>query len=121
MQGKPIQDITNFPKRMTFAQVLLKEGMKKQPRRGSLELTGKEETDMPDNEILPRLLTVPEVAELLHINAGKVHELRKSGLLPCLKLGAYKCRPDALAMMLQKWEGWDISDPYHPRKMDESA
>lgn len=99
----------------------MKEGMKKQPRRGSLELTGKEETDMPDNEILPRLLTVPEVAELLHINAGKVHELRKSGLLPCLKLGAYKCRPDALAMMLQKWEGWDISDPYHPRKMDESA
>lgn len=71
---------------------------------------------MPDNEILPRLLTVPEVAELLHINAGKVHELRKSGLLPFLKLGAYKCRPDALAMMLQKWEGGIFQTPTIPGK-----
>ena len=46
---------------------------------------------MTNTEQLPRLLTVPEVAELLGVNQGKVHELRKSGLLPFLKLGAYKC------------------------------
>lgn len=72
-------------------------------------------------EQIPRLMTVPEVAAALNVNQGKVHELRKSGLLPFLKLGAYKCRPEALAEMLAKWEDWDISDPYHPKKMEEGA
>lgn len=72
---------------------------------------------MTNIEQLPRLLTVPEVAELLGVNQGKVHELRKSGLLPFLKLGTYKCRPEALEEFLAKWEGWDISNPYQPCEM----
>jgi len=66
---------------------------------------------------LPRLLTVPEVAELLHVNVGAAHDLRKSGLLPMLKFGQYKVRPQALDEMLEKWEGWDITDPYNPIKL----
>lgn len=61
---------------------------------------------------------MPEVSKLLGINQGKVHELRKSGLLPFLKLGAYKCRPEALEEFLAKWEGWDISNPYQPCEMN---
>lgn len=76
---------------------------------------------MENTNNLPRLLTVPEVAELLHVNINTAHELRKSGLLPMLKFGQYKVRPEALAEMLAKYEGWDITDPYHPQKLEEGG
>lgn len=61
------------------------------------------------------------ILETIHSPADVKRLTEKQTELPFLKLGAYKCRPDAIKAMLQKWEGWDISDPYHPRKMDESA
>lgn len=59
----------------------------------------------------PMLFTAPEVAEILKCNVNKVHELRKAGVLPFLKLGQYKCRREALEDFLKKYEGCDVTDP----------
>ena len=59
------------------------------------------------------LYTVSETAKILKCNINKVHELRKAGLIPFLKLGALKCRKEALEEFLRKYEGYDLSDPYN--------
>lgn len=59
------------------------------------------------------LYTVAEVATLFKCNIGRVHSLRKAGLLPFLKLGSYKCRRTAVLKFLEQYEGFDISDPEH--------
>ena len=59
------------------------------------------------------LYTVKEVATLLKTNVDYVHKLRKSGLLPFLKIGAFKCRRCSLETFLAEFEGKDISDPYN--------
>ena len=61
----------------------------------------------------PMLYTVPEVAQIIKCNVGQVHKLRKSGVLPMLKLGQYKCRREALEEFLKKHEGYDVTDPYN--------
>ena len=65
----------------------------------------------------PILYTVPEVAKLLKTNSDYVHKLRKSGLLPFLKLGCYKCRKEALDKFLADYEGQDLTDPENVRKL----
>lgn len=59
------------------------------------------------------LYTVPEVAKILRCNTKRVYDLNKAGLLPFLKLGQLKCRREALIAFLEKYEGYDVSDPYH--------
>ena len=66
------------------------------------------------------LYTVSEVAKILKCNQNTVHKLRKSGLLPFLKLGLFKCRKEALEEFLQKYEGYDVSDPYNVMTLEES-
>lgn len=65
----------------------------------------------------PILFTVPEVAKLLKTNADYVHKLRKSGLLPFLKLGQYKCRKEALEKFLADHEGEDLTNPEEIKKL----
>lgn len=65
----------------------------------------------------PILYTVPEVAKLLKTNADYVHKLRKSGLLPFLKLGCYKCRKEALEKFLADHEGEDLTNPEEIKKL----
>lgn len=69
----------------------------------------------------PMLYTVPEVAKILKCNTTRVYELRKAGLLPFLKLGALKCRKEALEEFLRKYEGYDVTDPFNvvPLKVDD--
>lgn len=55
------------------------------------------------------ILTVKEVAEILHTNKGYVYELIKKGLLPALKLGSLKIRKEALLKFLKDNEGKDLS------------
>lgn len=55
--------------------------------------------------------TVSEVADILKCNVNFVHKLRKSGVLPFLKLGQYKCRKVALEKFLATYEGKDVTDP----------
>ena len=57
------------------------------------------------------LYTVREVSALLHIKQGFVYELIRAGLLPALKLGAYKVRREALYKFLEDNEGMDLRNP----------
>lgn len=59
------------------------------------------------------LYTVKEVSELLKTNVDYVHKLRKAGVLPFLKIGSYKVRKSALEAFLEKYEGYDVSDPFN--------
>lgn len=59
------------------------------------------------------LYTVPEVAQILRCNPRRVYDLNKAGLLPLLKLGQLKCRRETLLAFLEKYEGYDVSDPYN--------
>lgn len=64
------------------------------------------------------LYTVKEVAELLKTNVDYVHKLRKSGLLPFLKIGQYKVRKQSLELFLQKYEGKDLTDPFDVKELN---
>lgn len=67
------------------------------------------------------LYTVPEVAKLLHTDAHQIYKLINAQLLPVLKLGRYKIRPTSLEAFLEKYEGYDLSDPQNPVKLSEQA
>lgn len=64
------------------------------------------------------LYTIKEVSEILKTNVTYVHRLRKSGLLPCIKLGAYKVRKEALEDFLKQYEGCDLSEPEKVKEGD---
>lgn len=63
------------------------------------------------------LYTVRETATLLKVNVDTVHKLRKSGVLPFLKLGQYKVRKQALSEFLEKYEGMDVTNPYEIKEI----
>ena len=63
------------------------------------------------------LYTVKEVSTLLKVNVDTVHKLRKSGVLPFLKLGQYKVRKQALNDFLEKYEGMDLTNPYEIKEI----
>ncbi len=65
------------------------------------------------------LYTVDEVSKLIKSNVDYVHRLRKAGLLPFLKLGSLKCRRIALLQFLKKYEGYDLTDPFNPKLLEE--
>lgn len=60
-----------------------------------------------------KVYTVAEVAALLKCNVNYVHELRKSGILPFIKLGSYKCRKEDLDAFLEKYISMDLTDPHN--------
>lgn len=66
---------------------------------------------------MDELLTTSEVAKLLKCNRNFVGDLLKSGLLPYIVLGSRKVRRKALEEFMQKYEGWDITDPYNPKEI----
>lgn len=59
------------------------------------------------NEIL---LTVPQVAKLIHTDIGKTRTLIKKGYIKALKLGELKVRRDEIDRFLKDAEGRDFSD-----------
>ena len=50
-----------------------------------------------------------------------VYKLQKSGLLKFMKIGRWKVRKVTLEAFLEKWDGWDISDPFNPKQIDEQV
>ena len=64
------------------------------------------------------LLTVPEVAEVLKTNDEYVYRLQKAGLLRFMKIGRWKCRRSSLEEFLQKYDGYDISDPFNVKLIE---
>ncbi|MCB6475560.1 helix-turn-helix domain-containing protein [Emergencia timonensis] len=67
------------------------------------------------------LYTIPEAAEMMKTSQGCVHNLRKAGLLKCLKLGSYKVRRAELERFLQEYEGKDVTDPYNVKDLVECS
>lgn len=67
----------------------------------------------------PVLHNIADTAKLLGCNISYVHKLRKSGLLPVIKLGSYKVRHEALCNFLEKYEGYDLTDPEHPVELTD--
>lgn len=63
------------------------------------------------------LYTVPEVAKLLKVNQGTVHEYRKAGLIRFMKLGSYKVRAEELKRFLVECEGKDLTDPQNVKDL----
>ena len=57
---------------------------------------------------MSKLYTIKEVSKLLKCNVNRVHELRKSGLLKCLKLGSWKVTEASLDEFIRKYDGQDI-------------
>jgi len=68
---------------------------------------------------MDELLTTPEIAKLLKCNKNFVGNLLKSGLLPYLHLGSRKVRRSSFERFLKDYEGWDISDPFNPKKIEQ--
>ena len=54
------------------------------------------------------LLTVREVAKELRVNTNMAYRLINAGLLPRIKIGSTKVRPEALDQFLLTYEGEDI-------------
>ena len=67
------------------------------------------------------LYTAKEVAQLLKTNVDYVHKLRKSGLLPFLKLGQYKVRKQAIIDFLSRYDGKDLTNPFDVKELDYSG
>lgn len=62
------------------------------------------------------LYTMKEVATILHVNVDKANQLRRAGLIRCLKLGAWKVRREELIRFLRYAEGKDLTDPFNPKE-----
>lgn len=67
---------------------------------------------------MDELLTVKEVSEILKTNPAFVYKLHNSGLLKFLKLGNLKCRRKSLDEFLATWDGYDVTDPWNPKKVE---
>jgi len=65
-----------------------------------------------------QLYTVQEVAKILKTNTSYVYKLQKSGLLKFLQIGRLKCRKQALDAFLEKYDGWDLTDPFNPVNLE---
>lgn len=63
------------------------------------------------------LYTVAEVAKKIGSNPNYVYLLIKSKVLPALKLGSMKVPKEQLVAFQNKWVGWDLSNPYEPKRL----
>lgn len=62
--------------------------------------------------------TVKEVAEILKCGVNFVYKLIDTGQLRCMKLGSIKVRKSTLEEFLADWEGYDLTDPSKPVKIE---
>lgn len=67
---------------------------------------------------MDELLSTKEAAVILNTDINFMGKLIDAGLLPYLQMRARKIRRKALDTFMEKYEGWDISDPYNPIKLD---
>lgn len=65
------------------------------------------------------LYTVSEVAELIKTNTKYVYDIIKAGLLPGLKLGSMKVTRSALLEFLNKYQGYDLTDPFNIKPIEQ--
>lgn len=65
------------------------------------------------------LYSVNEVAKMLKIGKNRVYDLIHAGVLPVLKIGGMKVRKKTVEEFLDKYEGYDLSDPYNVQPLNE--
>lgn len=65
---------------------------------------------------MSKIYTIKEVSKILKCNVNRVHELRKSGLLKCLKLGSWKVTETSLDDFIRKYDGRDVDSLEEERK-----
>ena len=63
------------------------------------------------------LYTVTEASKLIKTNPAYVYELIHAGLIPVLKLGSIKIRRTTLLEFLEKYEGYDLTNPNDVKKL----
>ena len=66
------------------------------------------------------VFTVKEVSQILKTNIDYVHSLRKSGLLTFIKIGQYKIRHESLIRFLEMYDGFDLTDPFNIKKLNDN-
>lgn len=65
------------------------------------------------------LYTIAETAKLIKTNTKYVYDLIKAGLLPALKLGSMKVTRLALLEFLEKYKGYDLTDPFNIKPLEQ--
>lgn len=64
------------------------------------------------------LYTVQEVASILKTNVDYVYKLQKAGMIRFMKIGRLKCRKSTLEAFLEKYDGYDLSDPFNVHELE---
>ncbi|MEG2014014.1 MAG: helix-turn-helix domain-containing protein [Anaerovoracaceae bacterium] len=67
------------------------------------------------------LYTVSEVRAILRVSTGTVYTYINLGLLPAIKLGSLRVRRKALEEFLEKYEGYDLSNPKEIKSLPKIA
>lgn len=65
------------------------------------------------------LLTVKDVAKVLHIGINAANTLVQSGIIPHINLNGAKVRRRALEAWMASMEGKDLSDPANPVLLED--
>ena len=70
---------------------------------------------------MDELLLTSEVAKILKCNLNTVNDYINAGLLPRLKIGRIsKCRRLAVEEFMKKYEGYDLTDPYNVKPIEQA-
>ena len=64
------------------------------------------------------LYTTAEVAKMLKTKPEQIYKLMNAGLLPYMVIGRRKVRASTLEEFLQRYEGFDITDPNNIQKIE---
>ena len=67
---------------------------------------------------MQEIYTVKETSKILKTNVDYVYKLIKAGLLPSIKLGTIKIKSSSLEEFINKYEGYDLTNPYEIKKKE---
>ena len=70
--------------------------------------------ELSNQQAHDELLTVKDVAKVLHVGINAANSLVQSGVIPHIKLNGAKVRRRALETWMASMEGKDLSDPANP-------
>lgn len=64
--------------------------------------------------------TVDEAVEVMKVGKNRIYDYIHAGILPILDSGGWKIRRQAIIDFYEKYEGWDLQDPWNPKKLDRN-
>lgn len=63
--------------------------------------------------------TVDEAVGVMKIGKNRIYDYIHAGILPILDSGGWKIRRQAIIDFYEKYEGWDLQDPWNPKNSIE--